>query len=272
MNDKINYSKLVKIMLVVLAVSVIAGCCTFKKDMTVIEDKKTTLSQTAQTVSEQSSSVATASETTSKTEKNSEKSTTSETSANTTKSTTKKNTNPDVKVVDGITYVKGIMIANKSYGLPEDYCPGEIVHEADAAYDEMKAAAAKEGVSLHIVSGFRDYETQEVIYNRYVAQDGKAAADRYSARPGHSEHQTGYSMDLNSLSTSFGQTTEGKWLANNCWKYGFIIRYPEGKENITGYMYEPWHVRYLGKDTAKAVYESGLTLEEYLGIDSVYSD
>ena len=189
-----------------------------------------------------------------------------------TKSTTRKNTNPNVKVVDGITYVNGIMIANKSYGLPEDYCPGEIVHEADVAYDEMKAAAAKAGVSLHIVSGFRDYETQEVIYNRYVAQDGKAAADRYSARPGHSEHQTGYSMDLNSLSTSFGQTTEGKWLAQNCWKYGFIIRYPQGKENITGYMYEPWHVRYLGKDTAKAVYESGLTLEEYLGIDSKYGD
>ena len=104
-----------------------------------------------------------------------------------------------------------------------------------------------------------------------MKRDGQEAADRYSARPGHSEHQSGLAFDLNDLSESFGRTKEGIWLRENCWKYGFIIRYPEDKESITGYMYEPWHVRYIGNDSAKAVYESGLCLEEYLGITSQYS-
>ena len=100
----------------------------------------------------------------------------------------------------------------------------------------------------------------------------EAEADRYSARPGHSEHQTGLAFDLNSLDQSFGQTKEGKWIAANSWKYGFILRYPQDKEAQTGYMYEPWHVRYLGKDVAKKVYDSGLCLEEYLNITSVYAN
>jgi LAS superfamily LD-carboxypeptidase LdcB len=100
---------------------------------------------------------------------------------------------------------------------------------------------------------------------------GKDATDTFSARPGHSEHQTGMAMDIIEASSAFEGTPAAIWLAENCYKYGFIIRYPKGKENITGYKYEPWHIRYLGKDTAWAVYNSGLTLEEYLGIDSVYN-
>jgi len=170
-----------------------------------------------------------------------------------------------------VTYINGILIANKTYSLPSTYNPG-VDPDANAALSEMISAAKAEGVNLYQISGFRSYSTQQTLYNNYVARDGKAAADRYSARPGHSEHQTGLAFDLNSLEQSFGETKEGKWLAANCWKYGFIIRYPYDKESVTGYMYEPWHVRYLGKETAKAVYESGLCLEEYLDITSVYAD
>ena len=110
------------------------------------------------------------------------------------------------------------------------------------------------------------------MYNNYVAQDGKEAADTYSAEPGHSEHQTGLAIDVGSydsavlLQTSFEYTSEFQWLKDVAHEYGFIIRYMKGKEDITGYMYEPWHLRYLGKPTAEKVYESGLTLEEYLGL------
>jgi LAS superfamily LD-carboxypeptidase LdcB len=135
----------------------------------------------------------------------------------------------------------------------------------------MIADAYADGITLWICSGYRSYSYQSKLYNNYVYTDGKAAADTYSARPGHSEHQTGLAADINSADESFAGTPEAKWLAANCWKYGFIIRYPKGKESITGYIYEPWHIRYLGKENAKLVYESGLTLEEYLGIDSVYS-
>ena len=176
-----------------------------------------------------------------------------------------------IEVIDGITYVQGILIANKTYALPSTYNPGTD-DDAYNALDEMQTAAAEKGIVLFVVSGFRDYDTQEAIYNNYVSYDGKANADRYSARPGHSEHQTGLAFDLNELEESFGETREGRWLAENAHKYGFIIRYPKGKEGITGYMYEPWHVRYLGKDIATNVYNSGLTLEEYLGITSQYQD
>ncbi|MBR6676069.1 MAG: D-alanyl-D-alanine carboxypeptidase family protein [Clostridia bacterium] len=188
--------------------------------------------------------------------------------------------NPEVKAevrvkvtapTDERTYIDGILIANKTYALPSNYNPG-IDPAAQAALDQMIAAAAGDGITLYVVSGFRSYSSQASIYNNYVARDGQAEADRYSARPGHSEHQTGLAFDLNSLEQSFGQTAEGKWLKENCYKYGFIIRYPENKESITGYMYEPWHVRYLGVDVATSVYNSGLCLEEYLGITSVYAD
>ena len=187
--------------------------------------------------------------------------------------------NPNVKAevkvtISGeasLTYINGILIANKTYSLPESYAPG-IDKTAESALNKMINAAKQDGINLFIKSGYRSYSTQKTLYNNYVARDGVAAADRYSARPGHSEHQTGLAFDLNSLEQSFGETKEGKWLAEHCHEYGFIIRYPKDKEDVTGYMYEPWHVRYLGDDIAKDVYESGKCLEEYLGITSEYTD
>ncbi len=168
------------------------------------------------------------------------------------------------------TYIDGILIVNKTYPLPKSYAPGWD-ETASAQLQVMFAAAKEQGLSFWVKSGYRSYVDQYIIYNDYVARDGVAAADRYSARPGHSEHQSGLAFDLNSLTAAFADTPEGIWLAENCHKYGFIIRYPKDKEEITGYMYEPWHVRYLGVEKATEVYESGLCLEEFLGITSEYS-
>lgn len=176
-----------------------------------------------------------------------------------------------MEVIDGITYFDGVMIANKTYTLPASYNPGVQPVAMDAFYD-MQAAAAADGISLWILSSYRSYEDQEAIYNRYVAQDGRDAADTYSSRPGHSDHQTGYTFDLNSLEQDFQYDPAGQWLDKNCYKYGFIIRYPKGKDSSTGYMYEPWHVRYIGVDLATKVTQSGLSLEEYFGITSQYQD
>lgn len=169
----------------------------------------------------------------------------------------------------GVTYIKGMLVVNKSYALPSTYNPG-LSKELSSAFASMKKAAAADGISLFIVSGFRSYSYQASLYNRYVARSGQKEADRYSARPGHSEHQSGLAIDLNSANSSFAGTKEAVWLAKNSWKYGFIVRYPKGKESVTGYMYEPWHMRYLGRENAEMVYKSGLCLEEYLGIDSKY--
>lgn len=170
-----------------------------------------------------------------------------------------------------ITYIDGILVVNKTYALPADYNPG-VNADAQAAFDRMQADAAAEDLNIYISSGFRSYDYQAGLYQRYVDKDGKAEADRYSARAGHSEHQTGLAFDLNSIDESFANTKEGKWVSQNCYKYGFIIRYPSDKEDITGYKWEPWHIRYLGEETAKAVYDSGLCLEEYLGITSEYAE
>lgn len=169
----------------------------------------------------------------------------------------------------GVTYIQGILVVNKSYPLPSTYNPG-MNSETMAAFESMKKAAATEGINLFIVSGFRSYSYQANLYKNYVARSGQAEADRFSARPGHSEHQTGLAMDLNSASSSFVGTKEAIWLANNSYRFGFIVRYPEGKESITGYKYEPWHMRYLGIENAAKIYSSGLCLEEYLKIDSKY--
>ncbi len=139
---------------------------------------------------------------------------------------------------DGLTYFDGILIVNKTYPLPADYAPG-VDDEAQKAFDKMQADAADLGLNIYISSGFRSYDYQAGLYQRYVDRDGKAAADRYSARPGHSEHQTGLAFDLNTITDEFKDTDEGKWVAANCYKYGFIIRYPADKEDVTGYMYEP---------------------------------
>lgn len=168
------------------------------------------------------------------------------------------------------TYINGILIANKTYRLPSWYGNG-LTGETVAAFESMRAEAASLGHTLWIASGFRSYATQEKVYNSYASRDGSAAADRYSARPGHSEHQSGLAFDLNTITEAFGYTPEGQWVAANAHRFGFIVRYPQGKEGVTGYIWEPWHLRYLGVGTATSVHNSGLSLEEYLGITSVYS-
>lgn len=178
---------------------------------------------------------------------------------------------PDIEVIDGVTYVDGILVVNKEIPLPADYNPG-LQQEVIDAYSEMFADGAERGLDFTLVSDFRTYDYQAGLYNNYVARDGQAEADKYSARPGHSEHQTGLAIDVGStdsattLSIKFGETPEYEWMKDVAHEYGFIVRYLEGKEDITGYQYEPWHLRYVG-DAAEAIYESGLTLEEYLGID-----
>lgn len=180
----------------------------------------------------------------------------------------------DIELINSIYYINGILIANKTYSLPSWYNPGGLSKEYVANFNIMKTAAATDGIALQIVSGFRSYNTQKQLYNNYVNRDGIANADTYSARPGHSEHQTGLAADINAADEWFHDTSEAKWLNDNCYKYGFIIRYPKGKQNITGYIYESWHLRYVGETLAKTLYNDGnwITLEEYLGITSTYGN
>ncbi len=166
---------------------------------------------------------------------------------------------------DGITYINGIMLVNKTHPIPSDYAPG-LIPEAYNAFLQLQQGAKDAGFDIQLLSGFRSYETQRGLYNNYVATYGQAEADTFSARPGTSEHQTGLAMDVGWIDDAYADTPSGKWLAANCYKYGFIIRYPKDKENITGYKYEPWHIRYLGVSIATDVYNSGLCLEEYLGV------
>ncbi len=172
---------------------------------------------------------------------------------------------PKIEVKDGITYVDGILLVNKTYGLPKDYDP-KVNKKALKALESMQADAKVLGLDLSLISGYRSYKTQKDLYNKYVKKDGENIANTYSAKPGHSEHQTGLAFDIGSVERSFANTDEAKWIEENAHLYGFIVRYPKDKTDITGYIYEPWHVRYLGKETAKKVWESGLTLEEYLGV------
>ena len=179
----------------------------------------------------------------------------------------------NAKVIDGITYIDGILIANKTYKLPSSYGSG-LTKETKNAFNLMDADATALGLNLYISSGYRSYYDQKYIYNNYVKKDGQKEADTYSARAGHSEHQTGLAFDLNSINDSFTNTPEGKWVHDNCYKYGLILRYPKGKDDITGYMHESWHLRYVGIDLATKLYNNGdwITLEEYFGIDSKYKD
>ncbi|MBO4493328.1 MAG: D-alanyl-D-alanine carboxypeptidase family protein [Ruminococcus sp.] len=175
-----------------------------------------------------------------------------------------------IQVHDGVTYIDGILIVNKTYSLPKDFAPGELSENAAENFVRLSSDARELGLNIVCTSGYRSYESQEQIYNNYAAADGVLKADTYSARAGHSEHQTGLAIDVNSISDDFIGTPECEWLAQNAHKYGFIIRYPKDKEEYTGFSYEPWHIRYVGEDTATKIYESGLSLEEYLGIDSCY--
>lgn len=162
------------------------------------------------------------------------------------------------------TYINGILLVNKQYGLPANF--GGVNAEANNALTLLQKAANQAGYSLPLVSGYRSYSYQYNLYNGYVAKYGKEATDRFSAQAGHSEHQTGLAFDVGKIDYGFGSTPEGKWLEANCAEFGFIIRYMEGKEDITGYRYEPWHIRYVGVEHAKAIMERNITLEEYLGI------
>lgn len=190
-------------------------------------------------------------------------------------------------VKDGVTYIDGYIIVNKTYALPAGYIPQDtevpvtsewsttsLNKELMQAYRQLKQAAAAQNLNIYISSGYRSYNTQKNLYNNYVSRDGKAKADTYSARAGHSEHQTGICFDLNTIDDSFQYTDEGIWVNDNAYKYGFIIRYPKGKEHLTGYQYESWHLRYVGMEMAEKLYNNGdwITMEEYFGISSRYED
>jgi D-alanyl-D-alanine carboxypeptidase len=181
-----------------------------------------------------------------------------------------------------------LVVANKERNLPADYEPKDLVipnvpfpfkedlpkkkmrNEAAGALEELFKGAEDQGLELLAQSGYRSYDTQVSIFTFNANQRGKEKANQVSAQPGQSEHQTGLSMDVTSpkvnygLEEKFGETKEGKWLADNAYQYGFIIRYLKGKEKVTGYSYEPWHLRYVGKENAKEIHDRGITLEEYL--------
>ena len=173
---------------------------------------------------------------------------------------------PIIEKKDGITYVNGILVVNKNYSLPKDYNP-KVNKEAYEALKKMQSDAKVLGLDLSLISGYRSYTKQEKLFNEYVKKDGVKKANTYSAKPGQSEHQTGLAFDIGSVDSSFENTSEAKWIQQNAHLYGFIVRYPKDKTDVTGYIYEPWHVRYLGVDIATKVKESGLALEEYLGIN-----
>lgn len=179
------------------------------------------------------------------------------------------------------------VLVNKEFALPDDYKPKDLVYpdvrftfnekiekrmmrkEAAKALEEMFAGAKKDKIYLAGVSAYRSHSTQTKLFNRYVKKDGEAKAKTYSAVPGHSEHETGLAIDVSgsdgkcAAESCFGDTKEADWLAKHAPEYGFIIRYPEGKEAITGYKYEPWHLRYVGKEIAADINKRDITLEEY---------
>ena len=171
-----------------------------------------------------------------------------------------------------------LVLVNKFYHLPDGWEPDDLVvlssrynsgknssmrKEAADAFMKMSDAAMLDGITIKNASAYRSYDYQVSLYDGYVKRDGKIKADIYSARPGYSEHQTGLCSDINVIDSSFDNTKESKWLLENAYKYGFILRFPKGKEEITGYEYESWHYRYVGVKAAKIIYEDDLTLEEY---------
>lgn len=174
---------------------------------------------------------------------------------------------------NGITYIDGVLIANKTYALPKSYAPGGLTGETSKAFNTMKSAAAQEGISIWVASGFRSYDLQNRLWTNRKNKNGIAFADAGTARPGHSEHQTGLAMDINMVDDAFENTAAGQWLFKNAYKYGFILRYPRGKTGETGYKYESWHYRYVGVDLATKLYNGGnwITLENYFGITSQYN-
>ncbi|WP_223594656.1 M15 family metallopeptidase [Neobacillus bataviensis] len=202
-----------------------------------------------------------------------------------------KTTSKDGKAIYTTKYPASLgVIVNKKIYLPKTYVPKNLVYpntsflfkekiekrklrkEAAVALERMFAAAKKDKVYLSGVSAYRSYATQAAVFNRYVKRDGYEKARTYSAIPGTSEHQTGLSIDVSGSSgkcaaaSCFATTKEAKWLDKNSANFGYIIRYPKGKEYVTGYKYEPWHIRYVGTAVAKEMKKRNLTLEEYYGV------
>lgn len=179
------------------------------------------------------------------------------------------------------TSKNNLILVNKYYQLSEDFEPNNLVNMSlSYAYennvideevyehyiDMCNAAKDEKGFTLITTSSYRDYENQLDLYEYYKGLHGTTWADSYSARAGHSEHQTGLALDIvsyNNNMNDFENTEEYLWLKDNCYKYGFILRYPEDKENITGYNFEPWHYRYVGIDVATYIYENDITFDEY---------
>ena len=172
------------------------------------------------------------------------------------------------------------VLVNKNHQLDKNYIPNDLVklslicanedkflrQEAALNFEEMCLEARKQGYKIIAVSSYRSYFYQEELYNYYVRTLGEKKALEASAKPGHSEHQTGLSVDVMGSNNDYDQFEKSKefdWMKNNSYKYGFILRYPKGKEYITGFKYEPWHYRYVGKDIASIIYTEGITLEEY---------
>ncbi len=169
-----------------------------------------------------------------------------------------------------------LMLVNKYNNLNNDYIPTLVTVESKygsgkadiVAYDYFKKmidSAKKDNIILKSKSFYRSYNRQNELYTNYVKENGQKSADTFSARPGHSEHQTGLAVDINTSSSSshFEETKEYQWLKNNSYKYGYILRYPENKTYITGYKFEPWHFRYVGIDAANKIFQEGITFEEY---------
>ena len=184
---------------------------------------------------------------------------------------------------DQLSLGGNLFLVNKEYMIGADYVPDDLVmpdvkksssavlmrKEAAQALEEMFAAAKEEKITLVAVSGYRSYQTQRAIYNRRRKAAGKAHVERFVAVPGASEHQLGLAMDVSrsktaGLKASFGKTKEGIWLAENCYRFGFILRYRQEWEDVTGYGYEPWHIRYVGKEHALRIRELDVPLEEYV--------
>ncbi len=182
---------------------------------------------------------------------------------------------------EAINLNKTNILVNKHNYLKEDYVPENLqnlnstyalsnmkmVKEAANAFENLSKDAAKENYKIIAMSTYRSYEYQVDLYNKYVKTDGKEAADTYSGRPGNSEHQTGLAVDVYNQTetyTNFEKTKEYDWMQENAYKYGFILRFPKDKENETGYEFESWHYRYVGKDIAKYIHKNNISLEEYI--------
>ena len=172
------------------------------------------------------------------------------------------------------------ILVNKYTFLPDNYIPNNLefldttysregmslVKVAKVNFEKMYEAAKKDGIKIRVMSSYRDYLYQIKLYNKYKQEDGEENADKYSARPGFSEHQTGLCVDIDNgvlPYDSFEKSNSYKWMLDNSYKYGFIERYPRDKEDITGYIYEAWHYRYVGKKIAKYIHDYGITFDEY---------